>query len=46
VPAAAWLLDLGVTALVVNSDQGLLRAAASLELDAFRSLDIREQASA
>lgn len=37
VEAASWLLDLGVTALAVSSDQGLLRSAASMQLDAFRS---------
>jgi 2-keto-3-deoxy-L-rhamnonate aldolase RhmA len=38
VEAAGWLRDLGANALVVNSDQGLLRAAASAQLQAFRSL--------
>lgn len=37
VDAAAWLLDLGVTALVVGSDQGLFRAAATQQLQAFRA---------
>lgn len=37
VEAGAWLLDLGVTALVVSSDQGLLKFAATAQIAAFRS---------
>jgi 2-keto-3-deoxy-L-rhamnonate aldolase RhmA len=37
VAAGIWLLELGVNALVVNSDQGLMRLAAAQQLDAFRS---------
>jgi 2-keto-3-deoxy-L-rhamnonate aldolase RhmA len=44
VAAAAWLLDLGVSTLVVGSDQGLLRKAAAQQLHAFRSLPPREMA--
>lgn len=37
VEAGAWLLGLGVTALIVSSDQGLLRAGAARQLEAFRA---------
>lgn len=39
VEAGAWLIDLGVNAFVVSSDQGLLRGAADQQLSAFRALD-------
>ncbi|WP_156680786.1 HpcH/HpaI aldolase family protein [Sphingomonas profundi] len=39
VAAGAWLLDLGVTAFVVGSDQGLMRTAAVAELGAFRAVE-------
>lgn len=42
VVSGAWLLDLGVTALVINSDQGLLRSAASLQIAAFRSRNSKD----
>ncbi|MFV3077709.1 HpcH/HpaI aldolase family protein [Niveispirillum fermenti] len=44
VEAGAWLLDLGVSALVVNSDQGFLRKAAAQQLHAFQSLPPQEVA--
>jgi hypothetical protein len=37
-PDVAWLRSLGVSAFVVSSDQGLLRAAASEAMVQFRAL--------
>tara|TARA_R110000782_G_scaffold78276_10_gene155785 strand:+ start:20062 stop:20823 length:762 start_codon:yes stop_codon:yes gene_type:complete len=37
VESGSWLIDLGVNALVVNSDQGLMISAAAEQLEAFRS---------
>jgi 2-keto-3-deoxy-L-rhamnonate aldolase RhmA len=37
VDAGAWLFDRGVSALVVSSDQGMMRAMASQQVQAFRS---------
>lgn len=37
VESGFWLIDLGVNAFVVSSDQGLMRSAAAEQLDAFRS---------
>jgi 2-keto-3-deoxy-L-rhamnonate aldolase RhmA len=42
IEAGAWLLDLGVSALVVSSDQGLLRAAALQQRDHFRAARSKE----
>ncbi len=39
IEAGGWLIELGVNAFVVSSDQGLLRAAAERQLSAFRALD-------
>lgn len=37
VEAGAWLLDLGVTALVVSSEQGLFRSAAARQIELFKA---------
>jgi 2-keto-3-deoxy-L-rhamnonate aldolase RhmA len=37
VEAGAWLLDLGTQVLVVSSDQGMMRARAATQLEAFRT---------
>lgn len=42
IEAAAWLLDLGVTAIVVGSDQGLMRVEAARQLAAFRARGFQE----
>ena len=39
VEGGAWLIELGVGAFVVSSDQGLLRAAALEQLSGFRDMD-------
>lgn len=38
VEAGRWLVELGVSAFVVSSDQGLMRSAASQQLSAYRAL--------
>jgi 2-keto-3-deoxy-L-rhamnonate aldolase RhmA len=43
IDAGAWLLNLGVTAMVVSSDQGLFRSAASRQLENFRARESAER---
>jgi 2-keto-3-deoxy-L-rhamnonate aldolase RhmA len=45
VAAGSWLLDLGVNALVVSSDQGFLRSGATRQIDAFRFLGTKHSPS-
>ncbi|MGD9812756.1 MAG: HpcH/HpaI aldolase/citrate lyase family protein [Sphingobium sp.] len=45
VDAGAWLLDRGVSALVVSSDQGMMRAMASQQVQAFRQRQTASEGS-
>lgn len=46
VEAGAWLIDLGVNAFVVSSDQGLMRAAAMQQRSAFADIATPQGAAA